>query len=100
MNGPAIASMKPGRQRDDLAVDAVEAVIAARLAWIALAHAAVEPGHAGFAGRPANERFDAGRQGVPAAILPVMDDERTRQRLRRAKDVGDILVIARGIGEE
>lgn len=55
--------VKSSRCRNDLAIETVESVMAARLAGVPGIHSAVEPFDAGLAAGPANERLNASGQG-------------------------------------
>jgi hypothetical protein len=66
---------------------------------VAFVRAAQEPAHQRASARPFDEGVDAGRMRHPAAILPVMDDERARQRGRRSQDRHHI-AGASGFGAE
>src|SRR4029079_3206725 len=71
--------VKSGRCRDDLSIQTIEPVIAARLAGVAGIHSTIEPGGTGFPAGPANERFNAGGLGEAACIVPVRDHQSPRQ---------------------
>ena len=74
--------MKPRSKPYDLAVEAVETMVASGLAGITFLFAAADPAHARAARRPFDKWLDPGRQCRPAGIRAVMDDERTRQGRR------------------
>jgi hypothetical protein len=79
-------SPKPCSQPHHLAVEPGKAVMAARLARIALLRAARQPAHARAAGGPFDEGLDTRGQRRPAGIGLVMNDQRARQRRGRAQD--------------
>jgi hypothetical protein len=71
-------SAESRRQSHDLAVEAIEAVMAAGLAGVAFLRAAVQPGHARAATCPFDEGLDAGRQGCAAGIGLMVNHQRYR----------------------
>src|SRR5712675_791907 len=88
-------SMESRREPYNLTILSIETVMGPGFACVPFIDPAAHPHRPGAAGRPLHERRDTGRQGRPAAILAVMDDERTRQRCRRTEDRHDVLAAAR-----
>jgi hypothetical protein len=67
------------RDPHDLAILAIEAMVAKCLARVAFTLAAVYPGHPRAASRPLDEGINARRQCRSASIRAVVDDESARQ---------------------
>src|SRR6185312_15235048 len=83
--GMTEALVKASGDPDDLAVEAIEAVIGIGLAGRTRAGPAADPPHPRPPRRPLDEGIDSGRQRQAAGILAVMDDQRARQRRRRTQ---------------